>query len=145
MRDTDDYETLSTMFETGETISIEDKLAAFKTYDATYSGTILHSTTENAQRKFVRASSLTQLGALISDLIRSGYINDAYPNPADRVKVFQKINGFMNIEKTYPNPDPNIGGELTSKLAVEKALDVLEALGVDMSKQREQLKTWPNE
>lgn len=112
-----------------ENILGEYSLIDFQKYDATNPGRIIHSTSEESARKWVRKGPFTQLMYALELYSLDHTITLA------QSEAMRSFNEHVLSDEFRQKP-------LTEKADISKALDTLEAFGVDVSRQREQLATW---
>lgn len=115
--------------EGSEVINALSLLEDFKSYNATIPKEILHSTSPNSERRFVRKATFVQLAFALENVMFNCW-QKLTDEQLDAVAFYL---GYTNSERFKYQP-------LTQPADITAALDVLEALGVDMSVQREQLR-----
>jgi hypothetical protein len=104
-------------------------LQTFQTYDATKPETEINSTSKDSARKWARKASFMQLGYAL-ELYRMD--NEL---TYDQRRVIDEYCNHVFGENFKNKP-------LTERSDIEKALDTLETLGIDVSTQRAQLDSW---
>ncbi|MCD8507487.1 hypothetical protein LRY65_01885 [Candidatus Woesebacteria bacterium] len=107
----------------------EYSLESFSQYDATRPAEVINSTSHDSAKKWARKASFMQLGYALD------FYKEDHSLTPEQIETIDAFNNHVFGDE-FKNKT------LTEKKDIELALNTLESLGIDVSKQKKQLKTW---